>query len=102
MIAHGWANRASQLDKLAAGILGEMNKLEQAQGERQRDVLIVTLVSSGLFLKAMCVCRSRSRHPGQLLTSQDQRNHGERRRIKDGSNFDTYPMRLCVSRFAHD
>ncbi|WOO79942.1 uncharacterized protein LOC62_02G003456 [Vanrija pseudolonga] len=68
-IAHGWANKASQMDGMATGVLGEIRRLDrEAGGTRRRDVLVVTM---------------------------DQRNHGERRRHRKGNlPFPKNPHRL--------
>ncbi|KAL1409340.1 hypothetical protein Q8F55_003322 [Vanrija albida] len=68
-IAHGWANKASQLDGMATGLLGEIRRLDAEAGHtRRRDVLVVTM---------------------------DQRNHGERRRHRKGNlPFPKNPHRL--------
>lgn len=69
MIAHGWANRAKQLDNMASGIVGEIHCLAALSGRRKtHDVIVVTL---------------------------DQRNHGERKKNNTQYNdWSESPYRL--------
>ena len=56
------------MEAMACGLIGEINRLHEVGGRRKtRDVLVATL---------------------------DQRNHGERRRIRDGKKFGNNPARL--------
>jgi hypothetical protein len=82
MIAHGWANKARDMHPMASGIIGEAHRLDAVGGrKRTRDLLVVTVVS----------CNSTR---ARKLTSQDQRNHGSRRRIKDDFAFNRDPRKL--------
>jgi hypothetical protein len=58
MLSHGFAYKARDHAPMAAGLLGEMKRLEAQSGCRpKRDFIVVTI---------------------------DQRNHGERRWYKEG------------------
>ncbi|BEJ13460.1 hypothetical protein CspHIS471_0306340 [Cutaneotrichosporon sp. HIS471] len=67
MLAHGWANKAKQMEAMASGLVGESLRLAR-EGDREvtHDMLVVTL---------------------------DQRNHGDRRRNPDGLSTYRHPMR---------
>ncbi len=72
---------------MAAGIIHEIKRhaTAGAAGQKQtKDILVVTLVSSG-------GCQSARFE----LTFQDQRNHGERERLQLDPPFDTNPNRLA-------
>lgn len=68
MLAHGWANKAKQMEAMASGLVGEAARLAREHPEREHthDLIVVTL---------------------------DQRNHGERRRNPDGLSGYRHPMR---------
>ncbi|BEI79790.1 hypothetical protein CcaverHIS002_0103190 [Cutaneotrichosporon cavernicola] len=68
ILSHGWANKARDMEPMASGLIGEFRRLEAESGRRRaRDVIVATL---------------------------DQRNHGERRRIRSKETFDSNPARL--------
>jgi len=67
MLAHGWTNRAKQMEPMASGLVGEVRRLAAAGDRAQTHDLIV-------------VCL-------------DQRNHGDRRRNPDGLSHYRHPMR---------
>lgn len=70
------------MDHMASGLIGEIHRMEAASGKpRVRDVLVVTLVRTQIVWGVM------------TDTTQDQRNHGERVRVKV-TNFDIEPTRL--------
>lgn len=71
MLAHGWANKARDMEPMAAGLLGELRRLDAAHGAhgggRTHDTIVATL---------------------------DQRNHGERRVNKTLQSFEKNPRQL--------
>lgn len=72
------------MEPMASGLIGEIRRLEAAGARRKtRDVIVATLVSAPPPPLA-----------SPIADRQDQRNHGERRRIRNKESFETNPGRL--------